>query len=249
MALWLGSGLGLEQDPALPPPEMGVRMGLGTGTGLRPLSPFFPGNGAGVRAGTGDPSPSSRNESIDGIRIGTDVGDRRLFPKSSPGDGAGVRTRTGPLSPLCPGNGAMDGIGAGTETGLTSTGARAGTDSRTAMLGLFIIAGARRTWQKVCCRFAHCCVFELLSPQSPGTTQPPRKVLGAVEGHHHLRSLPPPACGCCPREKPSDLRGLKGSWTAAAPWDHVQVAQLFSTAVSTERAPVLPLVFPSCVPR
>lgn len=106
-----------------------------------------------------------------------------------------------PLPPLSPGNGTMDGIGTGTETGLTSTGAGTEIDARTGMLGLVIVAGTRRTWQKACSRFAPCCVFsELLFPQSPGTAQPPRKLQEAVEGHHHLRSFPSPTRGCCPRE-------------------------------------------------
>lgn len=161
-----------------------------------------------------------------------------MLPKSSPGYGAGVRTRTGPLPPLSPVNGTMDGIGAMTETGLTSTSARSGTDARTGMLGLFIVAGTWRTRQEVCPRFSPCCVFfEVLSPQNPGTTQPPGKPQEAVEGCHQFHSLPSPAGGCCPREavagfsptspvglirlgkKPSDLGGLEGSWTGAAPLD------------------------------
>lgn len=125
------------------------------------------------------------------------------------------------------------------------------------MLGLLIISGARRTWQKVCSRFASCYVFELLSPQSPGTTQAPRKLQGAAEGHHHLHSCPllqPAAQG---KQWPGSTQpsqwgsftwvknlqiwgGLEGSWTGAAPRDRVQVAQLFSTAASAERALVLP---------
>lgn len=135
------------------------------------------------------------------------------------------------------------------------------------MLGLSIVAGTRRTWQKVCSRFAPCCVFFalLLSPECPGTTQRPRKLQEAAERHHHLRSLLSPAGGCCPRKavpgstQPSQggsftwVKTLQiwGGWRVpdrSSPTGSCAGGPAVFHCRSTERAPVLPRVCPHLCP-
>ena len=65
-------------------------------------------------------------------------------------------------------------------------------------------------------------------------------------------TLPPQSGSLTWAEKPSNLGWgwrVSGQDEAGeqAPPNHVQVAQLFSTAASAERAPALPRVFPICV--